>query len=57
MSFKKDSKNLRNENFLTDKTKTKIVTRATSSNTFHENVFKTNIKINHYHITITAKRL
>ena len=57
MLFKKNSINFRNESFLTNKTKTKIVTRAINLNIFRENVFKTNIKINLHYITITTKLL
>ena len=44
MLFKKNSTNLRDENFLTNKIKAKIATRATSLNIFLENIYKTNIK-------------
>ena len=57
MLFKKNSINLRDENFLTDKIKTKIVTRAINLNTFFENVFRTSAKTSHYYIIITTELL
>ena len=57
MSLKKDSANLRNENFSTNRTETKIAIRVTSLNTSRENVLRTSTKINSYHTTITTKLL
>ena len=57
MSLKKSSANLRDESFLTDKIRAKIITRATNSNTSLKNVFKTDTRINHHHTIITTKSL
>ena len=57
MSFREESTDFRDENLLTDKTETKIVTFVTSLNTFLENVFRTNTKTSHYHTTIMIKSL
>ena len=57
MLLKKNTLNLRNENFLINKTRTKIVTRATNLNIFLENVFKTNTKLSHYYTIIKTKSL
>ena len=57
MLFRKDSAKLRDENFLINKIKAKIVIRAASLNTVFENIFKTNIKISHHYMTIMTKSL
>ena len=57
MLLKRNSVNIQNENFLTNKTRTKIIIYVTSLNISRENVLKINIKTNHYYTTITAKSL
>ena len=57
MSLRKNSANLRDEDFLTNKTETRNVIRATNLSIFLVNVFKTNTKTNSRYIIITSKLL
>ena len=57
MSLKRDSANLRDEDFLINKTEARNVIRAANSNTFFEIALKISIKTSFYYMTITAKSL
>ena len=57
MSLKKDSANLRDESFLTNKTEARIAICAANLNISFKNVLRTNTKTNSHHTTITAKSL
>ena len=57
MSLKRNSINLRDENSLINKIETENFIRATSSNIFYKNVFKTNTKTNYFYTTITTELL
>ena len=57
MSLKRDSANLRDEDFLINKTEAKNVIRAANLSISFENAFRTNTKASFHHITITAKSL
>ena len=53
----KNTLNLRDENFLINKTRAKIVTRAANLSISFKNVFRISIKLSHHYTTIKTKSL